>query len=162
MIIEAQPTFSKILKANFTMAYSRPIIIVINLLGLFYVFQPFIFPSFGTDETFQFIQIVFIGVLLLLPVMIYLRTRKIYISTSVASEKRAYEFTSDKVLITSESFKAEVLWNKIYKIQELREFMLIYTTPYLAYTIPKEAFGDKLDEFRELVKSKPVKQKLRN
>jgi len=123
--------------------------------------MPFLFPVFCKDEIFGYIQLFFVVFLLLLPTMIYFRVRKGFTSTSLYSEKRTYEFTSDKIIIVAESCRSEILWSKIYKVNELNRWVLIYTTPYLVYIIPKEAFADKLEQFRQLVKSQPVKQKLR-
>lgn len=71
------------------------------------------------------------------------------------------EFTSDKISITGETYKSEMQWEKIYKVKEAGGWILLYITPYQAYFIPTKDFGDKLDEFRQIVRSQPIKQKLR-
>lgn len=52
-------------------------------------------------------------------------------------------------------------WTKIYKILELKNWILIYQNRQIANLIPKEYFGDNLHEFKELVKRKGIKAKLK-
>jgi len=64
-------------------------------------------------------------------------------------------------LITGESFTSQLNWEKTYKVAELNHWILIYQNRQVANVIPKESFKDQLTEFRALIKSKNINQKLK-
>ena len=101
-------------------------------------------------------------IILILPFSIYRNAKKNFESTPRIQEKINYEFTNEQIKISGESFTTELTWEKTYKVLELKNWILIYQNPRVANVIPKEAFGNNLGEFRELVRSKPfIKQKLK-
>jgi hypothetical protein len=122
----------------------------------------FIGVNIPVDEP-PYFQIVFgFFTIALLPFSIYRAGKKNFSSHGRLQEKITYEFTDEKIRQTGETFNSDMDWTKIYKVQELKEWILIYQNTQIANLIPKESFGDNLQEFRELVKRKGIKAKLRN
>lgn len=72
-----------------------------------------------------------------------------------------YEFTSEKIKITGETFNSELDWGKTYEIKELKDWILIYQNRQVANVLPKESFGENIKDFRILVKSKNLNAKLK-
>lgn len=124
---------------------------ILYFLGVDFLFaeKPF-FPLF-----FGFVIIVVI------PLSIYFNARKNFSTHGLIKEKIIYEFTDDKICHTGETFHYEMDWTKIYKIVEMKNWILIFQNRQIANTIPKESFGENLMEFRNLVKSKNIKAKLK-
>jgi hypothetical protein len=60
-------------------------------------------------------------------------------------------------ICTGETFKSEMSWTKLYRVQELRNWILIYQSKTAANIIPKESFGEILSEFKRLVVESNVK-----
>lgn len=76
-------------------------------------------------------------------------------------EQIRYEFTDEKILLTGESFASEMEWQKIHKVLELRDWILIYQSKQVFNVIPKESFGKNLSDFKSLVRNCNVKSKFR-
>jgi hypothetical protein len=77
------------------------------------------------------------------------------------SELISYEFTDETIVISGISVSYTKNWNEIFKVEELKNWILIYPTPQVVNTIAKEAFGDNLIEFKNLIKSKGIKTNFR-
>lgn len=77
-------------------------------------------------------------------------------------EKISYEITEKYIRIKGESFNSAMDWTKIFKILELKNWILIYQNEQAATIIPKVAFGEKISEFRNMVKSKKINSELKN
>ena len=164
MIIEMKIEFKPYLKLMYVLTYRKPAAIVISLIGFFSLLfgilsftglSPF-FPSDYVQLGFGFMLVV------VYPFIIYTTAKRNFASQARIQERITYEFTDNTIKITGESFNSELTWEKTYKVLELKDWILIYQNRLVANIIPKEAFGDKLDEFKSLVRSKSsIKQKLR-
>ena len=91
----------------------------------------------------------------------YLRAKRNFKSNKQSHEKIEYDFTEDRVIVQGETFHSEMGWNEVYKITELRNWVLIYQGIYSMNAIKKDSFGNQIDEFRKLVRTKGVKAKLK-
>ncbi len=138
----------------FRTAYRSPFIIlftflaIVNVIGIIlYLLVPGKF--YIASLPFPIIVLAFI------PYSSYTAAHKTFYSIPRRREKTVYEFTNDIIKITSKSFRAELEWNAIQKIEELNNWILFYHNKSLTNFIPKDAFGIRLNEFRQLVKSKP-------
>jgi len=52
-------------------------------------------------------------------------------------------------------------WEKTYKVQELKDWFLIYQNKLVANVIPKSSTDLDIVEFRRIVKNQNVKSKLK-
>ncbi len=76
--------------------------------------------------------------------------------------KIVYDFTEEKISIAGESFNSEMNWNSLYKIVELKEWIILYHNRQAANFIPKTGIGENLTELRNLIQSKKdLRSKLR-
>ncbi len=164
MIIETKLQFKDYLKLMYILTYRKPVMILLTILGsLMFVGAIFYFLGFQVpvDEP-PYFQIVFgFFIIAVLPFSVYRSSKKNFISHGRLQEKITYEFTEEKMKQTGESFNSEMDWSKIFKVQELRNWILIYQSKQLANILPKSSFGDNLNEFKNLVKSKNIKAKLK-
>lgn len=164
MKIETRLDFKSYLKLMYTLAYRRPIVIFIFIfLLVVLVMTIFIFSdiNFLFGETYYMPLILASYFIVILPISIYYNTRKIFSTYGLLKEKIIYEFTDEKICHTGETFHSEMDWTKIYKIEEMKHWILIYQSRQHANFISKESFGENLMEFRNLVRSKKIKAKLK-
>jgi hypothetical protein len=99
--------------------------------------------------------------IILLPYFLYRNSKKNFSSHARLHEEITYEFTEEKISITGETFKSEMDWTKLYKIEEMSNWILIYQNRIIANVIPKDSFGDKLIDFKNLVIGKNIKNKFK-
>jgi hypothetical protein len=105
---------------------------------------------------------IFFGIFtMLLPVFIYINSKKNFATHARLHEQIIYEFNEDKILMTGESFKAEMDWTKLYRIDELSNWILIYQSKTIANVIPKYSFGGGLGDFKKLVISKKIESRFK-
>jgi len=157
MTIETKLDFKRYLELMFAMAYRKPIMIVYNLLGLILLTLPLIYflggnISYDKPPYFQLVFAVFI--LALLPFSVYTSAKKNFASPGKLREKIIYEITEENILMTGETFELKIEWDKIHKIMELKKWVLIYPNKKAAFILPKEDFGERISDFRTLVRSK--------
>jgi hypothetical protein len=99
--------------------------------------------------------------ILIYPIITYINSKKMFSSSVRLQEEITYEFTNDKIKITGETFNSEMDWAKTYKVLELKEWILIYQNKMIANVIPKELFGDNLQEFKVKVQNNNIKAKFK-
>jgi hypothetical protein len=148
----------------YTLAYRKPIMIFLTIVGLImFIGSIFYFLGFNVPiDSPPYFQIVFgFFIIGILPFSIYRNGKKNFSSHGRLQEKIIYEFTDEKIKIVGETFNSELDWTKTYKIAELKDWILIYQNRQIANILPKESFGEKISDFRSLVKRKNVKAKLK-
>ena len=148
----------------YTLTYRKPITILLTIIGLTMFFGSILYflgfkiPVDGPP----YFQIIFgFTIIAIMPFSIYIGGKKNFSSNARLQEKISYEFTDEKIKQIGETFNSDMDWTKIYKILELKDWILIYQNRQIANIIHKESFGDNLNEFKDLVKSKGVRAKLR-
>jgi hypothetical protein len=164
MIIDTKLEFKSYLSLIYILTYRKPIMIIITFVG-FVMFVGSILYFLGYKIPFDeppYFQIVFgfftIGVV---TYSVYSSCKKNFSSHGKLLEKVVYEFTDEKISQTGETFSSEMDWTKIYKVLELKDWILIYQSKQVANLLPKIAFGKNLDEFKRIVQNKNIKTKLR-
>lgn len=157
MKAETKISLKDYVKIMFYMTYTRPLMIVLLSLMLIFFISFIALP--GDNDTFPMFTL--FVVIILLPVLTYFSAKKNYSNNLRIQEKICYDFTEDKIIIQGESFYSEMDWNKIYKVVELKNWILLYQSGQSANLILKSSFGNDLEAFKALVKSKGVKAKLK-
>lgn len=108
---------------------------------------------YKSGDTFPYSNIAF-GTLLtvVMPVVIYVQARRNFATNARLHETIRYEFTREHITVRGESFSSVLTWEKTYKVEELREWMLIHQNKYVANILPKTAFtAGQLESFKELL-----------
>jgi len=164
MTIETKLDLNGYLKLMYTLTYRKPLIIFLTIIGLMMFFGSILYLlgfkiPFDGPPIFQITFGFFITAIL--PFSVYRSGKKNFFSHGRLHEKIIYEFTEEKIKQVGETFNSEMDWTKIYKIQELKDWILIYQNRQMAFLLPKKSFGDNLYYFKNLVKSKGVKANLR-
>lgn len=159
MRLETQLDFKRYLKLMYWLTYKKPWTIIITIIGLTMLTLSILY-FLGYPLALEkppYVQLMIGLIVILIPISIYSSAKKSFSSKGRLQEKLIYEFTVDKIIITGETFKTEMDWTKTYKIQELKDWILIYNNKFNANIIPKESFGEELLEFKEIVFKNNIK-----
>jgi hypothetical protein len=167
MTVETKLDFNKYLKLRMILLFRRPASIIFTISGLLMFIYAILhlsglaLPSVNLSDS----ALIILGFVLvfLRPLAVYYSTKKLYSSNAGGlQETKVYEFTQEYFKITANTLNAELKWERVHKITELKDWILIYQNSFVASPIPKEAFGNKLYEFKQLVRLKPfIKLNLR-
>ncbi len=162
--IETRLEFKMYLRLMYTLTYKKPVMIFLSFIGLVILIGAILyFLGFNVpvDEPPYFLLMYGFFTVVLIPILIYGTARKNFFTHGRLQEKMKYEFRDEKIKVTGETFNSEFDWAKLYKITELKHWVLIYQNKTIANLIPKESFGEKFGEFKGLIQTKHIKLRLR-
>ena len=165
MKIITQLEFNKYVKLMYFLSYRKPVNIIISLVGILMIAVSVAY-YFGFDKYIKekpTLQLLFgVYVLVFFPGFLYYQARRSFNTKSRLWERVTYEFTDEKIDIFGESFSSEIPWDKVYRVEELKNWILLYQTKLQANLIPKESFvDDQLEEFRKMIRSKGIRNKFK-
>lgn len=109
---------------------------------------------------YLFLTLYIFGVL---PAIMCLQLKKYYNTNKYIKENILYTFTNEGVETKAETFSSKLTWKTFYKIEETDHMLLLYTDKYVAIGFYKKNFKspEDLPALREIIKSQPIKQKLK-
>ena len=155
MVVKSRLDFKMYQRLIYTLTYRKPLIIFLTLIGAIMLVSVLLhYLGFHTPvDSPPYFQLIFgLSMVAVFPLYIYINGKKNYASLCRFREKRVYEFTDEKIEITGETFHSELDWADVHRVKELNNWILIYQSRKVANIIPKSSFGDKLDDFRRLVR----------
>ena len=164
MIIETEIDSKMYLKLMFTMAYRKPTTIFFTIIGFIMILISvlyFIGFNIPFDEPPHFLLVLGFFIVAILPFSIYRSAKNNYSSLGRIQEKIIYEFTAGKIIETGETFSMEMEWTDFYRIQELNDWIIFYHNSGSANFLPKKAFGENLDAFKDLIMQKDIAVELK-
>jgi hypothetical protein len=86
------------------------------------------------------------------PVQLYFTAKRNYNSNWRISETIVYEFDNESIQLTGESFNSKLSWNKIFKVTENNDWILIWQNRQVANVVPKRDFkNEDLRIFKDIV-----------
>ena len=169
MRFKSRINFNDYLKLNYTLTYKNRWVIYISIIGLLMLVVTLLYysglmPEIFAKENPPYFQLFFgLFTLVGIPSSIYFTAKKNFKTSERLQEDIEYEFTNDKFKLTGTSFSSEMTWDKTYKIQELKNWFLIYQNGKVANPISKRNLSlDQIEYLRNLFKNfKNVKLKLK-
>jgi len=165
MKIETQVTADDNIRMAFNIYYSRPAAIIIVVLGSLFLVTLLACLVQGIEfNGMSYFYLFLFGIVFLLttPLILYFNTKKQYESNKSLQQVITYEFTEEKILLTSASISSDFPWENVYMVRETKSLFLIYQSRAVANLLPKRFFSaEEIIEFRDLAKRKVSKTKLR-
>jgi len=159
--------FKRYVQLAYYLFYKKGAVLFISFIGLMMLCFSILY-FIGLFEYFDnppYTQL-FLGLFFtfIIPASVYFQAKRAFSANSRLTELIIYTFTPDKIYIDGESFKSEMTWDKLYKIQELNNWVLIYTSKTAAHIIIKDSFSEsQLIQFRKIVSNlNGVKIEIRN
>lgn len=162
MIIEYKIEQSEYIKLMFFQTYKKPIFILTLILGLinlyFVIISLFLYEAFD-DFTSLFIVIF---ALIFYPILLYVRFRNFYKSHKILGLRTITEIDDNGFSDIGEGFEAKILWQNIYKIKEIKNWILVYHNSTSYGFMPKRTMTkNQIQEFRNIIIQKNIKSDLR-
>ena len=143
MKFTAKINLKEFIKLNYTLFYRKGIAIYMTIIGVLMLSTSIlyftkVFPAiFSKSQPITYQPFFGFFLVIGLPLSVYFSAKKSYASTQRLQEEIEYEFSSENIKMTGESFKTEMNWDKTYKIEELSNWFLIYQSKKVATLIPK-------------------------
>lgn len=162
MKIEYKIEQSEYIKLMFYQTYKRPIFIYVTVLGVIFLFfiikDLFLYKAFD-DYTSMFIAFF---TLIFYPILLYSRFRNFYKSHKILGFKTLTEINNEGFRDEGEGFEAKILWKNIYKIKELKNWILVYHNSTVYGFLPKRTMTrTQIQEFRNIIIQNNIKSYLR-
>lgn len=103
------------------------------------------------------------GFYLLPAFLTYSQLRTSFIKSRLLGLLQCYRFFDDRLEICSENGNFSLLWNDIYKVQELKPCFIIQSSPGKMSLIPRRCFEsqEQLDLFIDIMKSRMENNKIK-
>ena len=154
----ARITFKDYLNLIFRLSFRKPVFLI--YLG----FTLLIIVNFITSGSRIALQgdIIFPGVfvlvvVVLLPVILFFQTKRIYASNKLFHEQVSYSLDNNVITIKGETFESSIQWSHFLKITETKNFFMLYQGKTNATLLDKNAMTlPDRDEFRKFIKSLPA------
>ena len=166
--IEYQIHFKEYLKLMFYLYYRKPLSIIQLILAVVITSQ--LLSALNSGEIYyQSKMNVLLGIFLVLiiiifyPISLYYRFKRSFQTNKLISAKTVTEFSTEKFSDTAESVYAEIAWENVYKIEELKSWFLFYQSVSSFGFCPKRVFNEKqISELRIIILENKVKAKLQH
>jgi hypothetical protein len=91
------------------------------------------------------------------PAVFYFSIKRGYRNNKRMNESIEYNFMQNDLVVTGESFKSELSWNKVYKVAKTNKWLLIWQTRQIANAIPiNNIAGDDLTKLKNILTDNQV------
>ena len=156
MTIQTKITSQEYTRLMFAITYRKPVMIFLTIAGLLNMcFGAVLLAGWpvSNSEVGPYPPLVF-GTLLtiVLPFTVYRSSKKAFAVHLRLHETVNYTFTNEQLIVAGETFSAEFDWSKIFKIEELKLFFIVYQAPNAVNLIPKTNLsGTELNELRAIL-----------
>lgn len=161
MKIKTKLIFKEYLKLVFTLYYSKPINMLVSIIGVIMFIGAILYflgVDIPTDSPPYIVLLLGFLIVVVSPLSTYIGARRAYFSHKNLQETIIYEFKESSLKLIGETFNSEVAWSSIHKVLEFKRWILIYHSKGIANIIPKQSFqGTQLADFKALIKSSGVK-----
>ncbi|MBF9251753.1 YcxB family protein [Pontibacter sp. 172403-2] len=161
--IQSKLTLEKYIRLMFRLTYRKFIMLFISFIGVTMLTAGILdFASvWNSIDGPPYFQLIFGTVVVFyLPFTVYRSARKNFLSHANLQENMTYTFTPEQIIIQGETFNSTTSWDKVYKVQELKGWFLIYQSKQVAHLVPKDTFSpEQIFRFREIMAAVPKLKK---
>jgi len=158
MIIKTKISSREYRKLLFGLTYKKPVMklilvvavaLIVWITGYYFHFFPVSRP-----ESYQYITLIFIT--MVQPCAIYLTIKRNFDSSTQLGEQLEIELNQQEIKVQGESFYTEMRLDKVFKIDERTNWLLIYQNNLSAIIIPKRDFTmAQHEELRQILTTIP-------
>ncbi len=162
MIIKTKLTEKDLINVNFVLLYSKLSVKIFTLIGILMLVVTSV--SFFSQSRHSSITTLIATPLIILlgfPLLTYFGSKRSFVTNKRISETIEYQFGKELLFIKGESFTAQLTWDKIYKVSQNKNWILIWQNKQVANVIPKRDIweGDVI-ELKEILQTHKVKNNL--
>jgi hypothetical protein len=159
MKVKTRVSFKEYRKLLFMLTYRKPvmkIILCVALAMLIWILGYYLhFLPVPKPQIYQYITLGLITIVQ--PITIYLTIRRNYNSSNHLREPLVTELTKTELKVQGESFYLEIKWEKLFRIDEERNWFLLYQNNLSAIIIPKKDLNSvQVKEFKTIISAVPT------
>jgi len=160
MSIKTKLTEKEYVKASLATATARPNTrFILGIFGFIILVNIIMGISRGATTISSLLPPIIIFSIFL--AIFYFGIKKGYSKNKRISELIEYTFDNSNLLISGESFKTELSWNKIDRVSKSKSWLLIWQNRQSANAIPmKDVFEDDLTKLKTILTNNQVKNNL--
>lgn len=163
--IKTLMTESDYVKFNFYNLYFKPLGITITIIGAvlaFLTIKHFVSGDYLQYET-PILQILFaIYILIGIPMITYFMAKRKYSKSKLTKDVIQYTFNDKGVEISGSNYDSKIEWVVVHKIEETKNWFLIYLSQRNAHLIHKSDFKkSEIPWFKSLIRSRNIKSRLK-
>jgi hypothetical protein len=138
VIISTRLSLEDFVKANYALFFQKGVIKFIFFMAMVWIISPFVFYAADISKEIEWTQAI-VGIVFptFLLVSINISARKNYNTNKRVGESVTYEFSDESLKITAETSNANIPWDKLYKVTQTKNWLLIWQSGQLANIIPK-------------------------
>ena len=160
MLTKSKLTEQDFIHANFVLQYSKTSIKILTGLICFFLLITILTVIFLPEVSFSQL-IVPLAMLMVIPLMTYFNARRKFTADSRISEAIEYNFDSDYLSMKGESFNSQQTWDKVYKVKQKKNWILIWQNKKIANPIPKrDMWEGQISDLKEILDKHKVKNNL--
>lgn len=156
--VESQINLKEYIKLMYSLTYRKPLMLISTIVVLLMVVVT-LKNSIVRDNWVDFpYQSLLLGIIILIviPASIYWSSKRNFNSTPRIRERMVYTFEKEEFHILGESFNSSMSWDKVFKVQETKQWLLIYHNKIVASLIPRSSFSaEEYENVKELILSHP-------
>ncbi len=136
MLIKSKLTEQDFINATFVLQYSKVSIKILTGLICFFLLISIFTATFLPGVSFSQI-IIPLAMFMAIPVMTYFNAKRNFAADNRISESIEYNFDNDYLLMKGESFNSQLTWDKVYKVTQTKNWILIWQNKQIANPISK-------------------------
>ena len=122
----------------FRLTYTTPLILYANIMGLAIMFSSILSGNYNNILNMA------IGLfLILMPVAVIVQSNKNFHATRMLNERTSYEFDAKNIHIMGETFSSTIEWSSLFKVKELKRWVLLYTGENVANIVSKNSLSSE-------------------
>ena len=160
MLIKSTLTQKDFINVNFILLYSKTAVKIFTAIIIVFFIVSAVTVAFIPKVNFSQL-IVPVLMLLLFPVLIYFAAKRSYAANKRISETIEYQFAKDHLIMTGESFHSQLTWDKVYKVTETKNWILIWQNRQIANAIPKRDVWDgQIEDLKKILTAHKIKNNL--
>lgn len=160
MIIKIRLTEKDYINVSFLLWFKRPYIKIIYGVLMICILISILGGDF-LEQDFYSDFLIPIVALAILPAFTYLAAKRNYAANPRIKENIEYKFEKDYLFVEGESFKSQLSWDKIYKVTQTKNWVLIWRNRQVANAIPKEDIWEgERAELKNILSAHKIKNNL--
>lgn len=160
MQIKSKLTEKDFINANFVLLYSKLSIKIFTGFILLFLMVS-IANSFYFSKDSSSSMLPPLIMLIVFPLMTYLGAKRNYKANKRAGETIEYDFNETNLSIKGESFNSQLSWDKIYKVTQTKNWILIWQTRQVANIISKKDIWEgEISDLKNILDKHKVKNNL--
>ena len=160
MTLKTRLSEREFINSNFVVLYSKLSVKIVTGIILLFFLASLLSVLFIPKVSFSQL-LVPLAMLAAFPLTIFFAARKNYSDNKRISEYIEYQFEKDNLHIKGESFTTQLSWEKIHKVTQTKNWILIWHNNQIANPIHKRDITDsQISEIKQILDEKKVRNNL--